>query len=47
MRSETHHLELNMRRYTGEDLSCVAYEDLDKLEQQLERAVNKVRVRKV
>ncbi|KAM1305754.1 hypothetical protein ACFX2F_023246 [Malus domestica] len=47
MRRETHHLELSLQRYTGEDLSCVRFEDLVELEHQLEASVNKVRARKV
>lgn len=47
LRKETRRLQLSMRRYTGEDLSSIPYEDLDELEQELERSVNKVRERKV
>ncbi|KAM2332898.1 hypothetical protein ACFX1X_023403 [Malus domestica] len=47
MRRETHHLELSLQRYTGEDLSCVRFEDLVELEHQLEASVNKVRARKL
>jgi hypothetical protein len=36
-----------MRCYTGEDMSSIPYEELDAVEQELERAVNKVRHRKV
>ncbi|KAB1206307.1 Protein TRANSPARENT TESTA 16 [Morella rubra] len=46
LRKETYRLELSMRRYTGEDVTSLPYEDLDQLEQELERAVNKVRDRK-
>ncbi|KAB2601687.1 MADS-box protein FBP24-like [Pyrus ussuriensis x Pyrus communis] len=46
MRRETHHLELSLQRYTGEDLNCVRFEDLVELEHQLEASVNKVRARK-
>ncbi|KAM1539749.1 hypothetical protein ACFX1X_004540 [Malus domestica] len=46
MRRETHHLELSLQRYTGEDLSCIRFEDLVELEHQLEASVNKVRARK-
>lgn len=47
MRRETHSLELSLQRYTGEDLSCVRFEDLVELEHQLEESVNRVRARKV
>lgn len=47
LRKETYRLELSMRRYTGEDVTSLPYEDLDQLEQELELAVNKVRDRKV
>ncbi|XP_022726111.1 protein TRANSPARENT TESTA 16-like [Durio zibethinus] len=46
LRKETHHLQLSMRRYTGEDMSSIPIEELDQLEQELERSVNKVRDRK-
>ncbi|KAH0985111.1 hypothetical protein GBA52_012288 [Prunus armeniaca] len=46
MRRETHSLELSLQRYTGEDLSCVRFEDLVELEHQLEESVNRVRARK-
>ncbi|KAE8729560.1 MADS-box protein FBP24 [Hibiscus syriacus] len=46
LRKETRRLQLSMRRYTGEDTSCIPYEELDQLEQELERSVNKVRERK-
>lgn len=36
-----------MRRYTGEDLGSIPYDDLDQLELELESSVNKVRDRKV
>lgn len=36
-----------MRRYTGEDLGSIPYDDLDQLEHELESSVNKVRDRKV
>lgn len=47
MRRETQSLELSLQRYTGEDLSCVRFEDLVELEHQLEESVNRVRARKV
>lgn len=48
LRRETHRLQLSMQRYTGEDLSSLrSYEDLDQLEKELERSLNKVRDRKV
>ncbi|KAE8022998.1 hypothetical protein FH972_008755 [Carpinus fangiana] len=47
LRRETHRLQLSMQRYTGEDLSSLrSYEDLDQLEKELERSLNKVRDRK-
>ncbi|TYG85591.1 hypothetical protein ES288_A13G067600v1 [Gossypium darwinii] len=46
LRKETRRLQLSMRRYTGEDMSSIPYEELDQLEQELERSVNKVRERK-
>ncbi|KAE8687759.1 MADS-box protein FBP24 [Hibiscus syriacus] len=46
LRKETRRLQLSMRRYTCEDMSCIPYEELDQLEQELERSVNKVRERK-
>ncbi|XP_012465341.1 protein TRANSPARENT TESTA 16 isoform X2 [Gossypium raimondii] len=46
LRKETRLLQLSMRRYTGEDMSSIPYEELDQLEQELERSVNKVRERK-
>lgn len=47
LRKETRRLQLSMRRYTGEDMSSIPFEELDQLEQELERSVNKVRDRKV
>ena len=47
LRKETRRLQLSMRRYTGEDMSSIPFEELDQLEQELERSVNKVRERKV
>ncbi|KDP37522.1 hypothetical protein JCGZ_05961 [Jatropha curcas] len=46
LRKETRRLQLNMRRYTGEDMSSIPFEDLDELEQQLEYSVAKIRSRK-
>lgn len=47
LRKETRRLQLSMRRYTGEDLGSIPYDDLDQLEHELESSVNKVRDRKV
>nr|AGW23359.1 MADS box protein MADS57 [Gossypium hirsutum] len=44
LRKETRLLQLSMRRYTGEDMSSMPYEELDQLEQELERSVNKERM---
>ncbi|PQQ07858.1 MADS-box protein FBP24 [Prunus yedoensis var. nudiflora] len=41
MRRETQSLELSLQRYTGEDLSCVRFEDLVELEHLLEEFVNR------
>ncbi|GAV72266.1 SRF-TF domain-containing protein/K-box domain-containing protein [Cephalotus follicularis] len=46
LKKETRHLQLSMRRYTGEDMSSIPFEELTELEQELERSVNKVRERK-
>ncbi|XWS63279.1 hypothetical protein CRYUN_Cryun06bG0081600 [Craigia yunnanensis] len=46
LRKETRRLQLSMRRYTGEDMSSIPFEELDQLEQELEQSVNKVRERK-
>ncbi|XP_058001583.1 protein TRANSPARENT TESTA 16 isoform X1 [Hevea brasiliensis] len=46
LRKETRRLQLNMRRYTGEDMSSIPFEELSELEQELERSVAKVRDRK-
>ncbi|KAA8546447.1 hypothetical protein F0562_002814 [Nyssa sinensis] len=46
MKNETHHLQLGMQRYKGNDLSSVQYEELLGLEHQLEQSINKVRARK-
>ncbi|KAJ7942652.1 Transcription factor, MADS-box [Quillaja saponaria] len=40
---EIHHVELNMQRYLGEDMSSLQFDDLIKLEQELERSVTKHR----
>ncbi|KAF9682023.1 hypothetical protein SADUNF_Sadunf05G0064300 [Salix dunnii] len=46
LRKETLRLQSNIRRYTCEDMSPIPLEELDAIEQQLERSVNKVRDRK-
>ncbi|KAL3591707.1 hypothetical protein D5086_010347 [Populus alba] len=46
LRKDSRRLHSNMRRYTGEDMSSIPFEELDAVEQELERAVNKVRHRK-
>ncbi|GMI88420.1 TRANSPARENT TESTA16, ARABIDOPSIS BSISTER, AGAMOUS-like 32 [Hibiscus trionum] len=46
LRKETRSLQLSMRRYTGEDMSSIPYQELEQLEQELERSVNRVRERK-
>ncbi|KAG8500498.1 hypothetical protein CXB51_002737 [Gossypium anomalum] len=46
LRKETRRLQLSMRRYTGEDMSSISFEELDQLEHELERSVIKVRERK-
>ncbi|KAK2976151.1 hypothetical protein RJ640_012361, partial [Escallonia rubra] len=46
MKKETLNLQLSLQRYKGDDLSTVHLEELDQLEQQLERSINKVRARK-
>ncbi|OAY37447.1 protein TRANSPARENT TESTA 16 [Manihot esculenta] len=46
LRKETRRIQLNMRRYTGEDMSSIPFEELGELEQELERSVAKVRDRK-
>ncbi|KAK7308282.1 hypothetical protein VNO77_41884 [Canavalia gladiata] len=45
LRQETVRLELGIQRYLGEDMNCLQYEDLTKLEQELENSVAKVRNR--
>ncbi|ESW25061.1 hypothetical protein PHAVU_003G003800 [Phaseolus vulgaris] len=45
LRQETLRLELGIQRYLGEDMGCLQYEDLNKLEQELENSVAKVRNR--
>jgi len=47
LRQETLRLELGIQRYLGEDMGCLQYEDLNKLEQELENSVAKVRNRQV
>ncbi|KAI9169180.1 hypothetical protein LWI28_008300 [Acer negundo] len=47
LRKETDRLQQSIRRYTGEELSLIAYEDLHGLEQQLQLSLDKVRARKV
>ncbi|KAM7261726.1 hypothetical protein ACFE04_020803 [Oxalis oulophora] len=46
LKRETQRLQLSMRRYTGEDMNAIPFDELDALEQQLESSVNKVRERK-
>ncbi|KAM7507787.1 hypothetical protein LguiA_018240 [Lonicera macranthoides] len=46
MRKETLNLQLSLQRYKGEDLSSAQFEELDLLEQQVERSLAKVRARK-
>ncbi|KAK9923180.1 hypothetical protein M0R45_031612 [Rubus argutus] len=46
IKKETQELHLSLQRYTGEDLSCVRFEDLGELENQLEESINRVRARK-
>ncbi|CAK7338015.1 unnamed protein product [Dovyalis caffra] len=46
LRKEIRCLQSNMRRYTGEDMSSIPFEELAEVEQELERSVNKVRDRK-
>ncbi|XP_061364835.1 protein TRANSPARENT TESTA 16 [Gastrolobium bilobum] len=45
LRQETLRLELGIQRYLGEDMSCLKFEDLTKLEEDLESSVAKVRNR--
>ncbi|XP_057965338.1 truncated transcription factor CAULIFLOWER A-like [Malania oleifera] len=45
MRSQVDQLELSLQRFAG-NLGFTQYEDLDKLEEQLESSVNKIRSRK-
>ncbi|KAE9604543.1 putative transcription factor, K-box, protein TRANSPARENT TESTA 16 [Lupinus albus] len=47
LRQETIRLEMGIQRYLGEDISCLQYEDLTKLEEELEKSVAKVRDRQV
>ncbi|XP_038691354.1 protein TRANSPARENT TESTA 16 isoform X2 [Tripterygium wilfordii] len=46
LRKETKRLQLSMQCYTGEDMASIPFDQLQELEQQLERSVNKVRDRK-
>ncbi|CAI0416353.1 unnamed protein product [Linum tenue] len=46
LRKETKQLQLSMRRYTGEEMAAIPFQDLEQLEQQLERSVAKIRDRK-
>ncbi|XP_065865066.1 protein TRANSPARENT TESTA 16 isoform X1 [Euphorbia lathyris] len=46
LKKETRRLQVNMRRYTGEDMTSIPFEDLAQLELQLEHSVAKVRDRK-
>ncbi|CAN0909052.1 Protein TRANSPARENT TESTA 16 [Linum grandiflorum] len=46
LRKETKQLQVSMRRYTGEEMANIPFQDLEQLEQQLERSVTKVRDRK-
>ncbi|OIV98487.1 hypothetical protein TanjilG_18771 [Lupinus angustifolius] len=45
LRQETLRLELGIQRYLGDDINCLQYEDLTKLEEELEKSVAKVRDR--
>ncbi|KOM46112.1 hypothetical protein LR48_Vigan06g141800 [Vigna angularis] len=45
LRQETLRLELGIQRYLGEDIGCLQFEDLTKLEEELENSVAKVRNR--
>ncbi|KAF1870447.1 hypothetical protein Lal_00003653, partial [Lupinus albus] len=45
LRQETLRLELGIQRYLGENISCLQYEDLTKLEEELEKSMAKVRNR--
>ncbi|KAE9608281.1 putative transcription factor, K-box [Lupinus albus] len=47
LRQETLRLELGIQRYLGENISCLQYEDLTKLEEELEKSMAKVRNRQV
>nr|APB93349.1 MADS-box transcription factor AGL32 [Arabis alpina] len=46
LRRETCQLELNLRPYHGHDLASIPLYELDRLEQQLEQSVHKIRERK-
>ncbi|XP_014490895.1 protein TRANSPARENT TESTA 16 [Vigna radiata var. radiata] len=45
LRQETLRLELGIQRYLGEEIGCLQFEDLTKLEEELENSVAKVRNR--
>ncbi|CAM8946075.1 unnamed protein product [Rhodiola kirilowii] len=47
IKAETENLRQNMLIYTGEGLGSISYDDLERLEQQLECSINKIRSRKV
>lgn len=47
LRQETLRLELGIQRYLGEEIGCLQFEDLTKLEEELENSVAKVRNRQV
>lgn len=47
LRQQTIRLELEIQRYLGEDMRGLQYEDLTKLEQELENSVARVRNRHV
>ncbi|XWS38176.1 hypothetical protein CRYUN_Cryun19dG0107800 [Craigia yunnanensis] len=46
LRKENHRLELSLNHLNGSELNSIKYEDLEKLEQQLQCSINKVRARK-
>ncbi|XP_059440448.1 MADS-box protein defh21-like [Corylus avellana] len=46
MQKEILNLQWSLKRFTGEDLSSIRFEDLDQLEQQLQCSVNMVRAKK-
>lgn len=47
LRQQTIRLELEIQRYLGEDTRGLQYEDLTKLEQELENSVARIRNRQV